>query len=277
MVRRGRSRFVRSSSSTRTVGLCACMGCGTSWTFTGKPRKGPLRRIPGRFEMRVARPHLRFSTNFPCTCEQNIGGVHRKPIVSKLPAPSRHRSPTLSQTLRASRCSPFTVSRRSKICPIPRPHQHMRKRRCGRIPKVGKLPVPSRHRPPTLSHTVRASRHSPIIVSRRSKICPIVRPRKHGCKHRCDWIPKVGILPAPSRHRPPTLSHTGRASRHSPFTVSRRSKICPIVRPRQHVLSVGMTGYRRSANCPRRRAIALPHSRRLCAPAGTAPSPCLDG
>ena len=49
MVRRGRSRFVRSSSSTRTVGLCACMWCGTSWTFTGKPRKGPLRRIPGRF------------------------------------------------------------------------------------------------------------------------------------------------------------------------------------------------------------------------------------
>jgi hypothetical protein len=62
MVRRERSRFVRSSSSTRTVGLCACMWCGTSWTFTGKPRKGPLRRIPGRFEMRVARPHLRFST-----------------------------------------------------------------------------------------------------------------------------------------------------------------------------------------------------------------------
>ena len=69
----------------------------------------------------------------------------RKPIVSKLPAPSRHRPPTLSQTLRASRCSPFTVSRWLKICPIIRPRQHMCKRRCGRIPKVGKPPAPSRH------------------------------------------------------------------------------------------------------------------------------------
>jgi hypothetical protein len=41
--------------------------------------------------------------------------------------------------------------------------------------------------------------------------------------------------------------------------------------------SIGVTGYPRSANCPRRRAIALPYSRRLRATAGTVPSPFLDG
>ncbi len=38
-----------------------------------------------------------------------------------------------------------------------------------------------------------------------------------------------------------------------------------------------VTGYPRSPNCPRRRAIAIPHARRLCAAAGTVPSPFLDG
>ena len=124
----------------------------------------------------------------------------RKPIVSKLPAPSRHRSHTFSKTVRASRCSPITVSRWLKICPIDRPRKHMCKRRRGRIPKVGIPPTPSRRRSPTLSHTVRASRHSPITVSRWLKICPIIRPRQHMCKRRCGRIPKVGRLPAPSRH-----------------------------------------------------------------------------
>jgi hypothetical protein len=38
-----------------------------------------------------------------------------------------------------------------------------------------------------------------------------------------------------------------------------------------------VNGYQRSANSLRRRASALPHSRGLCAPAGAAPSPFLDG
>ncbi len=135
----------------------------------------------------------------------------------------------------AAGTTPITVSPWSKIGHVDRPRQHVCKRRYDRIPKVGKLPAPSRHRSPTLSQTVRGSRHSPITVSRWLKICPIDRPRKHGCKHRCGRIPKVGKLPAPSRHRSPTLSHTVRASRYSPITVSPWSKIGHVDRPRQHV------------------------------------------
>ena len=40
--------------------------------------------------------------------------------------------------------------------------------------------------------------------------------------------------------------------------------------------SIGVTGDPRAANCPRRRAIALPHSRRLCAAAASLPPPLLD-
>jgi hypothetical protein len=157
------------------------------------------------------------------------------PKVGKLPAPSRHRSPTLSQTVRASRHSPITVSPRPKSCPIDRPRKHGCKHRCDWIPKVGKLPAPSRHRSLTCSQTVRASRYSPITVSRWLKSCPIDRPRQHMCKRRCGRIPKVGKLPAPYRHRSLTCSQTVRASRHSPITVSRWSKIDRLDRPRQHV------------------------------------------
>jgi hypothetical protein len=41
--------------------------------------------------------------------------------------------------------------------------------------------------------------------------------------------------------------------------------------------TIGVTGYPRSASCPRRRAVALPHSRRRRAAAGSVPSPFLDG
>jgi hypothetical protein len=151
-------------------------------------------------------------------------GVTRIPKVGKLPAPSRHRPPILSQTARDSRHSPTAVSRWSKICPAARPRPLVCKHRCDPIPKVGKLPAPSRHRPPILSQTARDSRHSPIAVSRWSKICPTARPRPLVCKHRCDRIPEIGRMPAPSRRRPPTLSQTARDSRHSPTAVSRWSK-----------------------------------------------------
>ena len=255
----------------------------------------------------------------------------RKPIVSKLPTPSRHRSPTLSQTVRGCRCSPITVSRWSKICPIDRrrhdvgasvgeagyprsancprrraialphsrrlcarqpvqpritvsrwskicpidrPRQHGCKHRCDRIPKVGKLPAPSRHRSPTLSQTVRVSRHSPMFVSRWSKIGPIVFPRQLVCERRCDRIPKVGKPPAPSHRRADALPHSRRrrataGSVPPPFPDGPKS--VPSTARANMCASIGVTGYPRSANCPRRRAVALPHSRRLCASACAAP------
>ena len=78
-------------------------------------------------------------------------------------------------------------------------------------PKVKKLPAPSHYRSPTLSQSVRGSRHTPA-VSRWSKICVIDRPRQFVCKHRHDRIPNVSKLPAPSCNRaltPGATSATG--------------------------------------------------------------------
>jgi hypothetical protein len=62
------------------------------------------------------------------------------------------------------------------------------------------------------------------------------------------------------------------AAAPSPFLDSRKSAD----RQRQRVcLSILVTGYPRSQNCSRRRAIAPPHARRLCLAAGTVPSPFL--
>jgi hypothetical protein len=69
-----------------------------------------------------------------------------------------------------------------------RPCQHVCNHRCDRIPKARKLPARSRHRSPTRSQTVRGSRHSPITVSRQSKIDRVDRPRQHVCKHLSDRI-----------------------------------------------------------------------------------------
>ena len=63
----------------------------------------------------------------------------------------------------------------------------------------------------------------------------------------------------------------------APITGSRWSKIGRGHHLRQLRASTGVTGYPRSANCPRRRAVTLPHSRRLCAAAGSVPPPLLDG
>jgi len=63
-----------------------------------------------------------------------------------------------------------------------------------------------------------------------------------------------------------------RASTADP--VYRRSKIGPIDRPCKASVWPDTQG---PANGPRRRAIALRHSRRLCAAAGTLPPPLLDG
>ena len=53
-------------------------------------------------------------------------------------------------------------------------------------PKIGKLPVPSRHRSPILSQTVRGGQHSPITVSRQSRIRHVNFPCQHACMHRIE-------------------------------------------------------------------------------------------
>ena len=182
----------------------------------------------------------------------------RIPKVGKLPAPSRHRSAILSQTARDSRHSPIAVSRWSKICPIVCPRPLVCKHRCDRIPKVGKLPAPSRHHSLTISQTVRDSRHSPVSVSRWSKICPTARPRPLVCKHRCDPIPEIGQT---ARAIAPSLSHILADGARQPAQSHRCISMVQIRRARHlrqtclHAIT-GVTGYR-SANCPRRSAIAL--------------------
>ena len=198
----------------------------------------------------------------------------RKPIVSKLPTPSRHRSPTLSQTVRGCRCSPITVSRWSKICPIDR-------RRHDVGASVGEAGYPRsancpRRRAIALSHSRRLcapASAAPITVSRWSKIGPIDRPRQHVCKHRCERIPKVGKLPAhavPSR--PTGVRRSG--SPHLGFTLPPRvGRRCTRAMPHKAFDKPNP----RSANCLRRRTSPLRHSPRLCAAAGTLPPPFLDG
>jgi hypothetical protein len=181
-----------------------------------------LRRIPGRFEMRVARPHFRFST-VENRVTSTLHRCERKRIVSKLLAPSNYRSPTLSETVRRCGHSPITVSQRSRICHI-NFHAHACKTSEG--PKANRKQT-AHAVAPSLSHTLADSARQPVQPLHRFSMVQNLSHRppmpQHGCKHRC------------------------------------------------------VTGYRRSANCSRRRAIALPHSRRLCAPAGAAPSPFLNG
>ena len=75
-------------------------------------------------------------------------------VPSRMTAVPRSGSPHLGSNL------PPYVGRR---CTCAMPHQ------CVEKPKVAKLPAPSRHRSPTLSHTVRGHGHTPAAVSRWSK------------------------------------------------------------------------------------------------------------
>ena len=148
----------------------------------------------------------------------------------------------------------------------------MCKHRCDRRPKVGKLPTPSSHRCPTLTPTVRGSRLTLAAASRCSKICPIDRPRQHACKHRCDRVPNV----RQAAHAGPSRSTGVRRSRspHLGLTPPPRvGRPCTCAMPQKAFEKPKP----RSENCLRPRAIALPHSRRLCAAAGLLPPPFLDG
>ena len=90
--------------------------------------------------------------------------------------------------------------------------------------------------------------------------------------------PRSGKLPAPLCHRSPTPIQAVRGSRLTPAAASRCSKICPFNRPCQHAPCKASVrpDTQGPANCPRRRAIALRHSLRLCAAAGSLPLPLLD-
>jgi hypothetical protein len=236
-----------------------------------------LRRIPGRFEMRVARPHFRFST-VENRVTSTLHRCERKRIVSKLLAPSNYRSPTLSETVRRCGHSPITVSQRSRICHI-NFHAHACKTSEG--PKANRKQT-AHAVAPSLSHTLADSARQPVQPLHRFSMVQNLSHRppmpQHGCKHRC--VTGYRRSANCSRRRAIALPHSRRlcapaGAAPSPFLngpksvpSSARINVCA---------SVGVAGYRRSANCSRRRAIPLSHSRRLCAPAGAAPSPFLDG
>ena len=96
-------------------------------------------------------------------------------------------------------------------------------------PRSGKLPAPSHHRSPALSQTVHGSQHTPAAASRWSKIGPIVRPRQHACKHRCDRIPKVRQT---ARASAPSLSHTLAVCARPPAHSRRRFAMVENLSPR---------------------------------------------
>jgi hypothetical protein len=118
---------------------------------------------------------------------------HRRPTGGKLPTPSRHRSPTLTPTVRGSRLTPAAASRCSKICPIDRPRQHVCKHRCDRRPTGGKLHC-QRRRAIALPHSLRLRTPTGTVaaaVARWSKIDRVDDRRHYVCQHRRDQRPKV--------------------------------------------------------------------------------------
>jgi hypothetical protein len=92
----------------------------------------------------------------------------------KRPAPSRHRSQTLPQTMRRLAKAPparFIDGRESVAS---RAHTNMRAKPEGaEILRYGKLPAPSRHRSRPLSHSVRRlAQATPFIDGRKSVASP---------------------------------------------------------------------------------------------------------
>jgi hypothetical protein len=89
--------------------------------------------------------------------------------------------------------------------------------------------------PDTLADCARPRAHSRRRFSVVQKSVAPTAPCPHVCKLRCDRIPKVGKLPAPSRHCSPTLSQTVRGSRHAlPLPCTHGRKIGCAHRPCQH-------------------------------------------
>ena len=134
---------------------------------------------------------------------------------------------------------------------------------------------------PSLSHTLADCAWLPVQPHHRfsMKICPIDR-RRHdmGASVGETGYPRSANCPC---RRAIALPHSLRlcaaagAAPHHRFSVVQNLSHRPPAHDNMDA-SIGVTGYPRSANCPRRRAIALPHSRQLCEPAGTVPCSFLD-
>ena len=148
----------KSVPSTALANMCANIGVsGTPTSANSMPHHAITHRNLAACVRPPEQSHLRFSMvenrsrRSPApTCGASIG-VTGYPRSGKLPAPSRHRSPTLSQAVRGGRLTPAAASRWSKIGPIDRPSQHACKHRCDRIPKVRQT---ARAVAPSLSHTL---------------------------------------------------------------------------------------------------------------------------
>jgi hypothetical protein len=124
-----RHRFVggrKSVPSTARANMRASIGVtgyrrsanGTCW-LESVDRLAPVSIAISRVDHTASRwptVHLRHAT-------KSVRETQAK--VSELPAPSHHRSPTLSQTVRGSQHTPITVSRWSKIDPVDHP-RHFR-------------------------------------------------------------------------------------------------------------------------------------------------------
>ena len=92
-----------------------------------------------------------------------------------------------------------------------------------------------------------------------------VRPETQGKHSACVVAPSL----------PHTLADCAppRPQPHHRFSIAENRPRRP---PEPTCVQASVTGCPRSQNCPRPRAIAPPHARRLCLAAGTVPSPFLD-
>jgi hypothetical protein len=155
----------------------------------------------------------------------------------KRPAPSRDRSRPLSQTVRRLAQAPPTPFIDGRKSVASRAHANMLATTEGpETLRSGKRPAPSRDRSRPRSQTVRRLAQAPptpFIDGRKSVVSRAhanMRATTEGAE-----ILRSGNLPALSRDRSRPLSQTVRGSPLTPAAASRRSKIGPIDRPRQHV------------------------------------------
>ena len=149
--------------------------------------------------------------------------------------------------------SEYTESRKSANRPrrhtIALPHS---RRLCA---AAGSLPPPLLDARKSVPSTARANKCASIFGTG-------YRGSANGPRRHTIALPHSHRLCAAAGSLPPPLLD---ARKSVPSTA--RANMCA---------SIFGTGYRGSANRPRRRAIALPHSRRLCAAAGSLPPPLLD-
>ena len=163
-------------------------------------------------ENRSRRPPAR--ANMRATTE---GG--RNPKVREQPAPSRHRSRPLSQTVRPLARAPPTqvIDGRNRSHRAPTPI-------CVQNPRGPKSlgPVTACAVAPSLSATLPQRARHPVHSRRRFsmlEICSFDRPRQYAWKHRCDRMPKVRHT---ARAVVPSLSHTHSGCARRPAHSRRR-------------------------------------------------------